>query len=133
LFSCQHTSRGGNQLTRSFCFRRYPGGRSSPGGKACVFASSTLTIGMGKIYEQAFKEKRSGGEDRRAHAWGSLPGGATSSETAKRKVGNTRTRWSTVTNDHSEKYIQGACQCWKRPHATPCIPCAGSRTYVYQR
>jgi len=40
---------------------------------------------MDKIYEQAFKEKRPGGKDKRTHAWGSLAGGAAFSETTKRK------------------------------------------------
>ena len=46
---------------------------------------------MDKIYAQAFREKRLGGEVKRAHAWGSLaPGGAGSSDTKQERDPNPR-------------------------------------------
>ena len=44
---------------------------------------------MDKAYARAFREKRLGGGDKRAHAWGSLaPGGAGSSDTKQKKDPN---------------------------------------------
>ena len=46
---------------------------------------------MDKIYAQAFREKRLGGGEKRAHAWGSLaPGGAGSSDTKRKRDPNPR-------------------------------------------
>ena len=42
---------------------------------------------MHKIYAQALREKRFGGEDKKAHAWGSLAAGGTGSSDTKKGAG----------------------------------------------
>lgn len=65
-----------------------PRGKYIPGGKGSLFITPAHphVTEMDKVYEQAFREKKSGKEDSQASARGSLaPGGAKSSDTNTRK------------------------------------------------
>jgi len=63
-----HPPRGEIQVPRwGFSFSAIP---HPPGGKTCLSHKHIpVSERCAKVYEQAFREKASGGEDKRAHAW----------------------------------------------------------------